>query len=65
MSYRLPAARALSASPHDATRGGPPRSRECAVCLGQHEEEIHGATMRVRRWFREEVTKSFEANVVH
>lgn len=32
---------------------------ECAVCLGQHDDEIHAATLSVRAWFREEVTKSF------
>lgn len=37
--------------------GNATRGRECPVCLGQHEEEIHTATMRVRRWFRVEVTK--------
>jgi len=32
---------------------------ECSVCLGEHDEEIHAATLSVRSWFREEVTKSF------
>jgi len=35
----------------------PTRVRECAVCLGQHEDEIHAATVRVHRWFRVEVTR--------
>ncbi|MBZ5575390.1 MAG: hypothetical protein LAP40_02385 [Acidobacteriia bacterium] len=35
------------------------RTGECPVCLGQHEEEIHIATIRVHRWFRAEVTRSF------
>jgi len=40
---------------------GPSRVRagECPVCLGQHEEEIHIATIRVHRWFRSEVTRGF------
>ena len=32
---------------------------ECAVCLGEHNDEIHAATVSVRGWFRDEVTKSF------
>lgn len=39
------------------TRVTATRVRECPVCLGQHEDEIHTATLRVRRWFRFEVTK--------
>lgn len=69
MSYRLPAP---AATPtlilhRDATaRRGAPRARrdECPVCLGQHEEEIHVATVRVRRWFRGEVTKGFVRSIV-
>jgi len=29
---------------------------ECPVCLGQHDHDIHAATVSVRRWFREQVT---------
>jgi hypothetical protein len=36
------------------------RFKECRVCLGQHEEQIHDATLSVRQWFRGEVTKSFD-----
>lgn len=25
---------------------------DCSVCLGQHDEEIHAATLWVRKWFR-------------
>jgi len=32
---------------------------ECSVCLGEHDPEIHSATLSVRSWFRDEVTKSF------
>jgi hypothetical protein len=32
---------------------------ECSVCLGEHDDEIHAATLSIRGWFREEVTKSF------
>ena len=37
-----------------------PRGPECRICLGPHDEEIHEATLSVRRWFREEVTKGFD-----
>jgi len=33
---------------------------DCRICLGPHDEEIHAATVSVRQWFREEVTKSFQ-----
>jgi len=36
------------------------RVKECRICLGQHEEQIHDATLSVRQWFRGEVTKSFD-----
>jgi hypothetical protein len=42
------------------TRTAGYRFKECPVCFGQHEEQIHAATLSVRQWFREEVTKSFD-----
>jgi len=62
MSYRSSvgsAVRAFHAYREAAGRQGAARVRagECRVCLGPHEEEIHIATIRVRRWFRSEVTK--------
>jgi len=33
--------------------------KDCKVCLVQHDDEIHAATLSVREWFREEVTQSF------
>jgi hypothetical protein len=30
---------------------------ECSVCLGEHQEETHNATLRVRAWFRGRVTR--------
>jgi hypothetical protein len=36
------------------------RLKECPVCFGQHEEQIHEATLNVREWFRGEVTKGFD-----
>ena len=35
------------------------RAAECRICLGPHDDEIHAATLSVRQWFREEVTKGF------
>ncbi|HJT88435.1 MAG TPA: hypothetical protein VJ732_11275 [Bryobacteraceae bacterium] len=40
------------------------RSSDCPVCLGEHQEEIHSATLSVHQWFRAEVTKSFQPPVV-
>jgi len=34
--------------------------QECPVCFGQHEEQIHEATLSIRQWFRGEVTKGFD-----
>ena len=42
------------------TRTAGCRFKECRVCLGQHEEQIHEATLNVRQWFRGEVTKGFD-----
>jgi hypothetical protein len=35
------------------------RTAECRICLGDHDDEIHDATLSVRRWFRDEVTRGF------
>jgi len=44
-----------------ATRTGEPavlrRPIECPVCLGQHDEGIHTATLSVHQWFRNEVIR--------
>jgi hypothetical protein len=42
------------------TRTAHRRIKECPVCLGQHDEQVHDATLSVRQWFRGEVTKSFD-----
>jgi hypothetical protein len=34
--------------------------RECRVCMGRHEREIHAATISVRARFRAEVTRDLE-----
>jgi hypothetical protein len=31
------------------------RSKKCHLCLGQHDEEIHEATLRIRSWLRREI----------
>jgi hypothetical protein len=28
----------------------------CRVCMGPHDEEIHGATLRIHTWLRREIT---------
>jgi hypothetical protein len=30
---------------------------ECRTCLGEHDEEIHSATLAVHNWFQREVTQ--------
>jgi len=34
--------------------------KNCRVCLGEHQDEVHAATLRVREWLRERVTRNFE-----
>lgn len=34
-----------------------PKDTNCQVCFGQHDDEIHQATLRVRQWFRDEVLR--------
>lgn len=33
--------------------------RPCKICLVQHDDEIHAATISVRTWFRNQVTQGF------
>ncbi len=68
MSFPSPAANPATtfvpyAEAPNARAARPTRGRECPVCLGQHEDEIHTATLRVRRWFRVEVTKGLRRPV--
>lgn len=37
----------------------PKAGAECKVCLALHDDEIHDATLRVKKWFRHHVTRSF------
>jgi len=37
----------------------PAESRPCKVCLVQHDDEIHAATLSVHDWFHEQVTQGF------
>ena len=32
-------------------------SNDCQVCLVEHDDEIHAATLSLKEWFRYEVTK--------
>lgn len=36
---------------------------ECRICLGEHDEALHTATLNVREWFRWQVIKHFEDEV--
>jgi hypothetical protein len=69
MNQQAPATSALGA--YNRYRDGAAHSRssrvsagECPVCLGQHDEDIHIATVRIHRWFRAEVTKGFVKRAV-
>jgi hypothetical protein len=33
--------------------------KECCVCLGEHDEAIHAATLDVHAWYRARVTRYF------
>ena len=33
---------------------------DCAVCYSTHDDEIHDATLRLHRWFLEQVTRNLE-----
>jgi hypothetical protein len=37
---------------------------ECKVCLGEHDEEIHEATLGVRGWFHHQVTRWLEDETI-
>ncbi len=32
-------------------------NKNCDICLVPHDDDIHGATVRIRDWFREEVVR--------
>ncbi|MGA2116044.1 MAG: hypothetical protein ABSH56_14990 [Bryobacteraceae bacterium] len=48
----------LTARPEPAAKHA--RGRECRVCMGEHDEETHNATLAVHAWYRSEVTKYFD-----
>ena len=33
--------------------------KDCTVCLVQHDDEIHAATLSVHSWFHQQVTQGF------
>jgi hypothetical protein len=37
---------------------------ECKICLGEHDDDIHAATLSVHAWFHTEVTKWLEEEPV-
>ena len=38
--------------------------KDCKVCLVQHDDEIHAATINVRMWFHQQVTQGFYEETV-
>jgi hypothetical protein len=38
--------------------------KECKVCLGEHDVDIHAATLSVRNWCHFDVTKWLEDETV-
>ena len=38
--------------------------KECKICLGEHDDEIHNATLNVHTWFQFQVTKWLEEEPV-
>lgn len=39
-------------------------TKDCKVCLAQHDEEIHAATIRVHQWFRARIVKHLDDTTV-
>lgn len=37
-------------------------ARDCRICCGPHDQEIHDASVSIRSWFRSEVTKNFDVS---
>jgi hypothetical protein len=40
----------------------PSRLRDCPVCYGPHDDEIHEATLSVHAWFKITVTQYLESD---
>ena len=38
----------------------PAPRHDCRVCLGEHDDDIHSATLDVHAWYRARVTRYFE-----
>ena len=36
------------------------RTADCKVCMVPHDDELHEATLNVRRWFHDEVVRRLE-----
>jgi hypothetical protein len=39
-------------------------AKECRVCLVEHDEDIHAATLSVHKWYRGYVTRYFVAEEI-
>ena len=37
----------------------PAKTPDCKVCVVEHDEDIHNATLRVRDWFAAQVKRNF------
>lgn len=33
-------------------------ANDCPVCLTEHDDEIHAATLSLKQWWREQVTRN-------
>ena len=38
--------------------------KECSVCLMEHDDEIHAATLRIRMRFRGDVTRYLDCELI-
>jgi hypothetical protein len=36
------------------------QNKTCKVCLVEHDEEIHAATLSLRQWLREKVNRALQ-----
>ena len=38
-------------------------ARECRVCLGRHDEDVHSATVTIHMWLRREVARRISSGL--
>ena len=39
------------------------QKKTCKVCLVEHDEEIHAATLSLRQWLREKVIRALDPDL--